>query len=304
MRTPIPELSEKTKELISSPENDGVDFKRKADAIKSEDLVSFANSSIGGTILVGVDETIDENGNQVGKIVGCDVGDGTVLQIMNKAIDCVPAVKIKIYTENSSKDPILRVEIPTGDNKPYSTKKGIYCVRENNRNRGILPDEMLDLFLEREKEEFSKRFADVAADLETTILGVETQLEASVDNIVATLGFAESSIDTAESYILQTLSKVREISGEQAVISERVKAIVEVSKVLDPTKERAKTTLARDMRQYYLSQPELVENIKKETGYTVEWKNRLGRELSQSDCEEVINKVVGEIIEEQKKESN
>ena len=69
-------LSLQARYLLNKEEGNDVDFKRNRSGLKSEDLVAFANSPTGGTILIGVDEEEDATGKQRGKVVGCKIGDG------------------------------------------------------------------------------------------------------------------------------------------------------------------------------------------------------------------------------------
>ncbi len=122
-------ITKKTKALLKRSEDYEVDYKISVGGIESKDFVAFANSSNGGTILVGVDEINDENGFQKGKVVGCDVGDESKLTIINKATPCRPPVELDIIIENTSDKPIYRIDIPSGYNKPYCTNSGQYLIR-------------------------------------------------------------------------------------------------------------------------------------------------------------------------------
>eukprot|EP01155_Anaeramoeba_flamelloides_P029288 Anaeramoba_flamelloidesa849851_7.p2 GENE.a849851_7~~a849851_7.p2 ORF type:complete len:129 (+),score=22.96 a849851_7:54-440(+) len=118
-------LSRRTKYLLSLPEGLNVDFKREVQAVKSSDLVAFANTPQGGTLLIGIDEYTSDNGVQRGRVVGCDVDDKARLTLVNKSTGCIPNVEVQIFTENlAASTPILRVEIPSGLHKPYCTQRG------------------------------------------------------------------------------------------------------------------------------------------------------------------------------------
>ncbi|QGS68108.1 hypothetical protein CV093_04025 [Oceanobacillus sp. 143] len=119
-------LSERVKTFLKKEEGYDVEFKRNLKGLSVDDLVAFANSPTGGTILVGVDESTDKDGKQVGEIVGCNIGDNEKLTILNKANDCHPSVDVEIHVENEGDTPFYRIEIPSGDHKPYSTFKGTY----------------------------------------------------------------------------------------------------------------------------------------------------------------------------------
>lgn len=169
------DISEKAQQLLQQAENYDVDFKRDLGGLKSEDLVAFANSISGGAILIGVDD--DSN------ITGCQIGDKEKLGIINKAQACSPPVAIEIFAENISECPFYRVEIPSGENKPYSTNNGTYKLRGDGRNLALLPEQLLDMYLERETTQFINRFQQATQVLESNLEKANTQLEAGLANI-------------------------------------------------------------------------------------------------------------------------
>ena len=83
-------VSRKTKALLNRQEGLDVDFKMTVKGLESTDLVAFANSERGGTILLGVGEAEGEHSMQKGRIIGCPVGDKERLYILSKAESCVP----------------------------------------------------------------------------------------------------------------------------------------------------------------------------------------------------------------------
>ncbi|MDZ5700212.1 ATP-binding protein [Chelativorans sp. M5D2P16] len=126
-------LSKLTRELLAEGESVRSDFKRLPDGISADDLVAFANSEAGGQILAGVDEQVVDKA-QIGVVRGCDVSDATVLQILNKAVSCIPPVSIDVYIENLDDKPILRVEVPPSLTKPYCTpRRRTFCARRRRR---------------------------------------------------------------------------------------------------------------------------------------------------------------------------
>jgi predicted HTH transcriptional regulator len=132
-------LSAVTRQFLVAGEGQLVDFKRSSDGISAEDLVAFANAAEGGTILAGVGEQTVA-GAQVGVILGCDVSDNAVLQLLNKAISCLPPVSIDIVIENLNDKPILRVTVSPSKTRPHCTPKGVYCRRDGARNRALHPE--------------------------------------------------------------------------------------------------------------------------------------------------------------------
>ncbi|SFI85988.1 AlbA family DNA-binding domain-containing protein [Thermoflavimicrobium dichotomicum] len=170
---PTATLSQRARELLSKEEGNDVDFKRNRSGLKAEDMVAFANSPEGGVILIGVDEVEDANGRQRGKVVGCKISDGEKLAIISKATSCRPPIDIEIYVETTDEGvSFYRIEIPSGQYKPYCTDKGLYMIRGDGRNIPLTPDRLLDLYLEVQGRQFFHRFRQA-----TTVL--EKQLEQS-----------------------------------------------------------------------------------------------------------------------------
>jgi hypothetical protein len=157
-------ISARSKLLLTKEEGYDVDFKKNGDC-KPEDLVAFANSQGGGTILLGVDEMVGFNGLQKGIIVGCGVSDGDKLSILNKATQCIPHIDIQIITENLNDKPFLRVEIPSSPKKPHCTQKGVYKTRSDRQNTAILPQELLRIYLDSESENFLQRYSKATVEM-------------------------------------------------------------------------------------------------------------------------------------------
>jgi len=146
-------IREDTKRLLEGSEGFDVDFKRNPEAVVSEDIVAFANSENGGTILIGVDEFNGHNEMQRGIIVGSEIGDQIKLGLLDKAFTCSPSVNIEITFENvNSSKPIIRIDIPSSDKKPHCTPKGVYKVRGDGKNEPILPDKLLEYFINENNE--------------------------------------------------------------------------------------------------------------------------------------------------------
>jgi len=188
-------ISEGTRKLLEGQESRRVDFKTDPGAIDADDLVAFANAE-GGTILAGVAETAEESGIQRGTIVGCEVSDGMKQSIMGKASSCRPSIDIRITVENSGNPlPIMRVDIPEGELKPYCTSSGTYKIRSEGRNAAIDPPLMRAMILESEVDEFVQRFKHAGNELLFEIKRVETDLAAQ---IVQVREAAKSAIRSSE----------------------------------------------------------------------------------------------------------
>ncbi|HWI47152.1 MAG TPA: ATP-binding protein [Rummeliibacillus sp.] len=172
-------ISERASILLNKEEGYDVDYKRNQKGLSVDDLVAFANSSKGGAILLGVDESINEDGQQIGKVVGCTIGDKEKLSILNKASDCQPSVDIEIHVENEGETPFYRIEIPSGEHKPYSTFKGTYLIRGDGRNLPLNRSRLLNIFLQEQSETFFNRFKKVTEELEGHIVNLDKRIEAT-----------------------------------------------------------------------------------------------------------------------------
>ncbi|TIX43045.1 MAG: ATP-binding protein, partial [Mesorhizobium sp.] len=200
----IKNLSKLTRELLAEGESVRSDFKRLPDGISADDLVAFANSEAGGQILAGVDEQVVDKA-QIGVVRGCNVNDATVLQVLNKAVSCIPPVSIDIYIENLDDKPILRVEVPPSQTKPHCTPKGVYCRRDGARNRPLHPSELLRLFLDSEASAFAARFEVAAERITDELSNLESSLDSSIRSMSDQLGWADSQLDDTES----TLARIQ-----------------------------------------------------------------------------------------------
>lgn len=203
-------ISERARDLLNRQEDRDVDFKRQLSGLASADLVAFANSPTGGAILIGVDESANSDGLQRGLIVGCPVGDKEKLVILNKAESCVPPIEIEIYVENAAEIPFLRIEIPSGPDKPYCTRKGIYAIRGDGRTKALLPGRLLSLFLETEAEQFFTRFREATGELESSLGVLKSQVVNEFADLLARVERMEVEIAAS----LQRIASTAEASGD------------------------------------------------------------------------------------------
>ena len=195
-----PGLSEKAEELLGSQESTVLDFKESAAGLSAEDLVAFANSRSGGTILLGVREIRGEGGRQAAEIIGCEISDKAKLAILGKAASCIPPVEVRVILENSEGEkPFLRVEIPSGPGKPYCTSGGTYKVRGDARNDPLTPDKLLQLFMDAENDRFMERFSSATEDLEHSILDVKTRLLHEMEEIYAQVDRLQTNLGKEKS---------------------------------------------------------------------------------------------------------
>jgi len=170
------------------------DFKMTVKGIQATDLVAFANSENGGTILAGVGEVEDKNSMQKGRIIGCPVGDKERLFILSKAESCVPPVEVAIIIENYARKPIYRIEIPSGKEKPYCTAGGTYKIRGDGRTNTLLPGRLLTLYIEKQSETFFNRFREATKELGKDILASDTLLQNALNELRRKVLQIESAI--------------------------------------------------------------------------------------------------------------
>jgi ATP-dependent DNA helicase RecG len=188
-------LSKRVKQLLSCEEGYEVDWKSRIKGLESEDIVAFANSKDGGAILIGVDEIKGGDGRQKSKIVGCQISDENKMKIKSKAQNCVPPIEIDIITENAADEPFYRIEIPSGNNKPYCTLKGVYKIRDDGNNQTLTPNKLLTIFIETESEIFLKRFKNAAKELEEVLNESYGEINQARSDIEAILPIVEGIQD-------------------------------------------------------------------------------------------------------------
>lgn len=230
-------LSDATRRFLAAGEGQLVDFKRSSDGISADDLVSFANSAEGGTILAGVDEqTVD--GAQIGVIRGCDIGDNAVLQLLNKAISCLPPVSVDIAIENLGDRPMMSISVPSSSTKPHCTPKGVYCRRDGSRNRALHPTELLSIFLETEARVFAERFESAADQISQEIGKLEVSLEGTIRNMSDQLGWAESNISDTSGTIDTVLAYAKLVNDETGDIAARLRTLFRQDAREDPVRQR------------------------------------------------------------------
>lgn len=201
-------ISKRVQMLLNREEGSDVEFKQEADALESEDLVAFANSEKGGTILLGVEEIDTPKGLQRGRVVGCEIGDKEKMKIVNKAQSCIPPVDITITLENYRDKPFYRVEIPGGNKKPYCTYKGVYKIRGDGRNVPLVPGNLLHMYLEIEGQRFIERFNEATRELEQRLDKIFTITDGFEDGLLKKLA---NKIDHIEKYIFSKTDKTKKL---------------------------------------------------------------------------------------------
>lgn len=147
-------------ERISNGEDSYTQFKENItnpDKLAQE-LVAFSNSK-GGLLIIGVSDYNDIIGINDDDIRRLNELIGNVINVnINPPI--YPITEIKTIGDKK----VLVVEIENGNNKPYSTNKGIYLTKAGSDKRKISPEELRRLFAE------SKRlYADEEIVINTSI---------------------------------------------------------------------------------------------------------------------------------------
>ncbi len=101
------------KTLMKEGEGYTLEFKESLGKKFAVEVVAFANS-MGGKILIGV----DDNGN----IVGTDTSNNQRANIQNQISQIEPRINVKVEIV----DNVIIVNVPEGEDKPYSSSEGYY----------------------------------------------------------------------------------------------------------------------------------------------------------------------------------
>jgi hypothetical protein len=290
-------ITSHTARLLSEGESDRVDFKRTPEGVNADDLVAFANSAAGGCILVGIEERPGRGGAQIGVVVGCDVGDAPILQIVNKALACFPPVAITATVENLTKTPFLRIDVPSSATKPHCTPKGIYCRRDGSRNRPLHPSELLSLFVESEARVFAERFESAANRIVDDLGKLERNLDSSIKSMTDQLGWADSKLDDTESRLGSILAYTKYMSVEIDDLTKRVRALFRQDQRQDPIYDRERKALLDRMVEQFMEDEELRKGLERGGSFSLETKGKAAQELTEDDLRQVFHeaiKIVGE----------
>jgi len=267
-------ISKRAKELLEGGEDIYVDYKIDIKGFHMDDFVAFANSQKGGAVLIGVKEIENSNGSQCGKIEGCSISDGERLKLVNKSSQCSPIVEFSLIIENSSSKPFYRVEIPSGEDKPYCTSKGAYLIRGNGRNLPLLPNNLLNIFLEVEGGSFIDKFKNATDDMsiklkqlleriktskeiQQDIYNKSWQLEDLLEEISGVARNAEDASEESREFSDEALSKIEEIeikldeaSGDIDYIIKFNKALCEKLGIEDPAIERIRIGIRNIVKRF------------------------------------------------------
>lgn len=155
---------EKLKEVLHLGEGQNIEFKFPCpDAGAIGPAVSgFLNSSTGGFIVCGIDET--------GKIIGiknADMMAKTLGQVLEKNL--TPKTLVEIHIQKIQNKNLIIIEVPAGRDPPYAYKEAIY-LRKGAETLKADIETIRDIILRRqvEPERWERRFssADTQKDLD------------------------------------------------------------------------------------------------------------------------------------------
>jgi len=290
-------LSGISKALLAAGEGQSVDYKRTPDGISTEDLVAFANSKAGGDILIGAGEAVGIDGQQIGQVMGCDVGDSSLLAILNKAISCIPPVAVTAFIEGLSSKPIIRLHVPASESPPHCTPKGVYSVRDGSRNRPLHPGELLTIFLESEGRAFAERFESAAERITESMSVLEQSLEASIDSMSSDLGWADQKLGDTASDLATILSITTRTEDKARDIDDRVRSFLRQDNREDPVREKARSELLDRAVEQLRGNPELLKAAVAGAGISMTANGKAVVELDETELRAVLEEAVAKANE-------
>jgi ATP-dependent DNA helicase RecG len=208
-------LSDRAQALLRGTEGIDIDWKGN-DEVKTEDLVAFSNSPRGGVLMMGVsDKSKGKSKLQEPEIVGCRVDDDARMKVINRGNECSPSIRPQVFVENAKAKPFLRIEVPSGPNRPYCTMGGVYKTRADGRNSAILPTELLTLFVEREGRQFIERFQKATADMQQAFASANDELRSKLAALDKTIAREMEAAQYDANEAREMLgSKIDEIGGQ------------------------------------------------------------------------------------------
>lgn len=289
-------LTKRTQKILLAGENQKVDFKLNPNGVHIDDLVAFANTEMGGEIILGVDERKNEDGSQYGVPKGCEPSDEVALQILNKAVTAIPPISVKLFAENTSHHPIVRIVIPTSDNKPHCTPKGVYLRRDGSRNRPIHPPELLKIFLDSESRAFSERFEDAAETITHQLIELQDSLTSSVDGMASQLGWVDSQLGDTES-AMQSAAAYAKLGHEEATfISDRLRTLFRQDERDDPVHNKVRADFLESIVSQLQEDPALIETAKENrSSIQLSAKGRAAKELTKTDLEVIFKEAFKQV---------
>ena len=112
-------VSRRAKNLLIKREVECLDaeWKESVAGLDPSDFVAFANSLNGGAILIGInDKTL--------VIKDTSLTDELKNKILGKANSCSPPITVDMFEEKVKSGRFVRIEVPSGEFKPYCTSGG------------------------------------------------------------------------------------------------------------------------------------------------------------------------------------
>ena len=219
-KTEYETLSARAEAMLNRSETYDVEFKESVNGLESSDIVSFANSDSGGTILIGIREAKSPNGQQRGEIIGCPIGDKEKLKILSKVASCVPDITAEIIVENLNDKPFFRVEIPSGADKPYCTSGGTYKIRGDGITQNLNPTQLLNIFIAKENDRFLKHFREATDVFEKNLLDTKEIISARINEISDMVDTMKSNISVSLESITESAKKAEGLSDEAIYFSD------------------------------------------------------------------------------------
>jgi len=308
-------ITKKAKTLLSRQEGLDVDFKRNAKSLEDCDLVAFANSDHGGTILLGIDENKGPDGRHKAIIIGCSAGDDDKRQISSKAANCIPSIEINIIVENLKDKPFLRIEIPPGLHKPYCTGSGRYVIRDNGHNKPLTPPMLLNLFMIYEGEQFLHRFKTATEQLYAELKGTKNRLSEELRDLYKTVQDMNIEVSNFLDSMSETINNTESLADDAMCFSDEANGnILEVRENienLESTSQDVDRKLDALLRYFEIEDPRLTQlrnqvfqciDLFKERNKNIDHEN-LRKELKTTFTYVPMNLIDRFIFEKEKNES-
>ena len=177
------ELSDRAFELLENPDKHDVLLKPDDIDLRAEDFIAFANAENGGCILLGVKESTNEQGEMKGIVVGSLIDDKVKQSLIDISRECSPRVSIDIFEECLYEKLFLRIEIQSGQSKPYSTKFGRYVIHSNGIVRPLSPNEIRNLCMHDELNSSGQQILEVINSIEKEVYENKNDVENNFEKI-------------------------------------------------------------------------------------------------------------------------
>lgn len=144
-------LSEETKKLMAGEESVEIDFKQQITSDLDKDVVSFANSEMGGIILIGVEEYEDRLKRQRGRLhqgKGILLSDENKMKIENTIASCKDNIRAEVIPEEKKNGyGLFKIKIQRRGKNLYCTGGGRYLIRRNARRAPVSPALVREIIL-------------------------------------------------------------------------------------------------------------------------------------------------------------